>query len=74
MFSESQSRYIFGTREPKEVRKLLSNIQGISFAQIGNATNKRNGVKFIYKEKVPVIDTTIKKLEENLNILEKIMK
>jgi phosphoribosylformylglycinamidine synthase len=74
MFSESQSRYIFGTREPKEVRKLLSNIQGLSFAQIGNATNKRNGVKFIYKEKVSVIETTIKKLEENLNILDKIMK
>jgi phosphoribosylformylglycinamidine synthase subunit PurL len=73
MFSESQSRYIFGTREPKEVRELLSNIQGIVFAQIGNTSNKRNDVKFIYKEKQKVIDTTIKKLEKSFNILEKIM-
>jgi phosphoribosylformylglycinamidine synthase len=74
MFSESQSRYIFGTREPKEVRNLLSNMPGIIFAQIGNAINKRNDVKFIYKEKENVIDTTINKLEASFDILEKIMK
>jgi phosphoribosylformylglycinamidine synthase len=73
MFSESQSRYIFGTREPKKVRELLSNIQGIVFAQIGNTSNKRNDVKFIYKEKQKVIDSTIKKLEKSFNILERIM-
>jgi phosphoribosylformylglycinamidine synthase II len=74
MFSESQSRYIFGTREPKEVRNLLSNMPGIIFAQIGNAINKRNDVKFVYKEKENVIDTTINKLEASFDILEKIMK
>jgi phosphoribosylformylglycinamidine synthase II len=69
MFSESQSRYIFGTRKPREVRELLSNIQDIVFAQIGKTTDD---VKFTYKKK-KVIDTTIKKLEESFNILEKIM-
>jgi phosphoribosylformylglycinamidine synthase subunit PurL len=72
MFSESQSRYIFGTRKPREVRELLSNIQGIVFAQIGKTTNKMIDVKFTYKKK-KVIDTTIKKLEESFKILEKIM-
>jgi hypothetical protein len=52
---------------------LLSNIQGIVFAQIGNTSNKRNDVKFIYKEKQKVIDSTIKKLEKSFNILERIM-
>lgn len=73
MFSESQSRYIFGTREPEMVRKLLSNIPGLVFARIGITTKDNKNAKFIYKANNNFIHTSIKKLEESYNMLEKIM-
>src|SRR5207245_3628811 len=37
LFSESHSRYIIGTQEPKRVEKILSDIDGLVFSRIGKA-------------------------------------
>lgn len=72
VFSESQSRFIIGSRAPIKVKKLLSKFKGLSFAQIGS-TRCDNNMKFVNKKIRTVVDIPIKKLIEGSNTLERMM-
>jgi phosphoribosylformylglycinamidine synthase II len=72
VFSESQSRFIVGSREPKKVKKLLSKFNGLSFAQIGRCKSDKN-IRFINKKTRTVVDIPIEKLIERSNALQRIM-
>jgi phosphoribosylformylglycinamidine synthase subunit PurL len=69
LFSESQSRYLLGTRYPADVRRLLSS-EDILFAEIGNANGNRIEFK---KGKKVVIRLNVKTAEAAYNSLERRM-
>lgn len=71
LFSESHSRYIIGTHEPKKVEKILSRIGGLVFSRIGETCNEN--VTFKMKSKI-LIDTDIRAITTNFRKLEQIMK
>jgi phosphoribosylformylglycinamidine synthase II len=70
LFSESHSRYLIGTQDPKRVEKILSDIDGLVFSRIGEACNEN--VVFKYKNKI-VIDTDLGAVTRNFKRLEQIM-
>jgi len=70
LFSESHSRYVIGTQEPKAVEKILSGIDGLVFSQIGDAYNEN--VRFKMKSKI-LIDTDLRAITTNFKRLEQIM-
>jgi len=70
LFSESHSRYVIGTQEPKAVEKILSGIDGLVFSQIGDAYNEN--VTFKMKSKI-LIDTDLRAITTNFKRLEQIM-
>ena len=67
MFSESHSRYVIGTKEPKEVRRILPS-EGVAFAEIGKTAS---GIKFVQVKKT--IRLTLKQLQISYESLEKTM-
>ena len=73
VFSESQSRFIIGTRQPIKTRKLLSKFKGLTFAQIGSATKSDKNIKFINKKNRTVVDIPVNKLRQRSNALERMM-
>ncbi|MBV9177900.1 MAG: phosphoribosylformylglycinamidine synthase subunit PurL [Nitrososphaeraceae archaeon] len=73
LFSESQSRYIIGTKQPSTVQKILSEFKELRFAQIGRAGESNQRVKFMGKNKGLVVDIPIKKLSESSKALERMM-
>ena len=73
VFSESQSRFIIGTRQPIKTRKLLSKFKGLKFAQIGSATKSDKNIKFINKKNRTVVDIPVNKLRQRSNALERMM-
>ena len=73
VFSESQSRFIIGTRQPIKARKLLSKFKGLSFAQIGRATKSDKNIKFINKKNRTIVDIPVHKLRQRSNALERMM-
>lgn len=70
LFSESHSRYLIGTQDPKRVEKILSDINGLVFSRIGEACNEN--VVFKNKNKI-VIDTDLGAITRNFKRLEQIM-
>jgi phosphoribosylformylglycinamidine synthase len=70
LFSESHSRYVIGTREPKKVQRILSDVKGLDFFQIGSAYNEK--VVFKTKNEI-VIDTNLRTLTRNFGGLEHVM-
>ena len=70
LFSESHSRYIIGTHEPKKVERILSRIGGLVFSRIGEACNEN--VAFKMKSKI-LIDTDVRAITANFRKLEQIM-
>jgi phosphoribosylformylglycinamidine synthase len=70
LFSESHSRYVIGTQEPKMVEKILSGIDGLVFSQIGDAYNEN--ITFKMKSKI-LIDTDLRAITTNFKKLEQIM-
>jgi phosphoribosylformylglycinamidine synthase II len=70
LFSESHSRYLIGTQDPKRVEKILSDIDGLVFSRIGEACNEN--VVFKNKNKI-VIDTDLGAITRNFKRLEQIM-
>ncbi|MFY9796342.1 MAG: phosphoribosylformylglycinamidine synthase subunit PurL, partial [Candidatus Nitrosopolaris sp.] len=70
LFSESHSRYIIGTHEPKKVEKILSGIGGLIFSRIGEVCNEN--VTFKMNGKI-LIDTDIRTIAANFRNLEQIM-
>jgi phosphoribosylformylglycinamidine (FGAM) synthase-like enzyme len=67
MFSESHSRYVIGTKEPEEVRRILPS-EGVAFAEIGKTANS---IKFVQGKKT--IRLTLKQLQTSYESLEKTM-
>jgi phosphoribosylformylglycinamidine synthase len=70
LFSESHSRYIIGTQEPKKVQRFLSEVKGLVFFQIGTAYNEK--VVFKTKNEI-VIDANLQTLTRNFGGLEHAM-
>ena len=70
LFSESHSRYIIGTQEPKRVEKILSDIDGLVFSRIGKAC--KENVTFKMKSKI-LIDTDLGAITRNFKRLGQIM-
>jgi phosphoribosylformylglycinamidine synthase subunit PurL len=70
LFSESHSRYVIGTKEPKTVEKILSGIDGLVFSRIGDAYKEK--VTFKMKSKI-LIDTDLPAITTNFKRLEQIM-
>jgi phosphoribosylformylglycinamidine synthase II len=70
LFSESHSRYVIGTQEPKMVEKILSGMDGLVFSQIGDAYNEN--ITFKMKSKI-LIDTDLRAITTNFKSLEQIM-
>jgi len=70
LFSESHSRYIIGTQEPKRVEKILSDIDGLVFSRIGGAC--KENVTFKMKSKI-LIDTDLGAITRNFKRLGQIM-
>ena len=70
LFSESHSRYIIGTQEPKRVEKILSDIDGLVFSRIGEAC--KENVTFKMKSKI-LIDTDLGAITRNFKRLGQIM-
>ena len=70
LFSESHSRYVIGTKEPKTVEKILSGIDGLVFSRIGDAYKEQ--VTFKMKSKI-LIDTDLPAITTNFKRLEQIM-
>jgi phosphoribosylformylglycinamidine synthase subunit PurL len=78
LFSESHSRFIFGTRKPDELRRLLLKFKGLHFAEIGKADKQNENVVFISRARPSstatiVADISLKKLTNSMNVVEEIM-
>ena len=69
LFSETQSRYVIGTKQPERLHELLS-AKGVEFAKIGQtcATN----IKFV-KGGTDIIQLSLKQLQPSFDSLRKIM-
>jgi phosphoribosylformylglycinamidine synthase subunit PurL len=72
LFSESQSRYVFGTNEAEKVEQTLTNMDGLVYAKIGNSSSKESGITFT-KNDLPIIGTSMECLQKRYSSLEKIM-
>jgi phosphoribosylformylglycinamidine (FGAM) synthase-like enzyme len=89
LFSESHSRFIFGTNRPTEVTRILAKFNGLYVAEIGKAEKRRRNVIFkkvntdqvtqtsdfrsVPAREVTVIDIPLEKLTKTTNVIENIM-
>jgi phosphoribosylformylglycinamidine synthase len=81
LFSESNSRFVFGTNEPAQARKMLSEFDGLHFAEIGKAEEQNKNVVFISTSKkanpphteAKVVDISLEKLANASNVIENLM-
>ena len=69
LFSETQSRYIIATKDPENVRKVLS-AKGMRFAKFGKTIP--TNIEFI-KGKRDIISLSLKQLQSNFYLLERIL-
>jgi phosphoribosylformylglycinamidine synthase len=70
LFSESHSRYIIGTQEPKRVEEILSDIDGLVFSRIGEACSEN--AAFQMKSKI-LINTDLGAMTRNFKRIKQIM-
>jgi phosphoribosylformylglycinamidine synthase subunit PurL len=87
LFSESHSRFVFGTNEPSRARRMLSKFKGLYFAEIGKANNKNKNVIFRNKRLDPldftlalasdvkqnIVEMPLQKLANANNVIENLM-
>jgi phosphoribosylformylglycinamidine (FGAM) synthase-like enzyme len=79
LFSESHSRFVFGTNEPAQARKMLSEFKGLDFAEIGKAEKQSTNVVFTSKRANPshtavkVVDMPLEELGNANNVIENLM-
>jgi phosphoribosylformylglycinamidine synthase subunit PurL len=80
LFSESNSRFVFGTNEPAQARKMLSEFKGVHFAEIGKTEKQDKNVVFTSKQANPshteikVVDMPLEKLANASNMIEDLMR
>jgi phosphoribosylformylglycinamidine synthase subunit PurL len=76
LFSESQSRFLFATSDPKGVENLLKVFPGLVYARIGKSSTIRsseNNRIVITKSGLSIITSFIAELEKNYNSLSRTM-
>jgi phosphoribosylformylglycinamidine synthase subunit PurL len=73
LFSESQSRFVFATSEPKDVENLLRATPGLIYANIGNSSGSKTNKVIFTKLGSPVIRSSLTELEKNYNSLNRAM-
>jgi phosphoribosylformylglycinamidine synthase II len=75
LFSESQSRFVFATNNPRRVENFLKSIPGLRYAMIGKSYSESAlGRKIIFtKSGSSIIECSIAELKENYNLLPKEM-
>jgi phosphoribosylformylglycinamidine synthase subunit PurL len=78
LFSESHSRFIFGTSKPAELRRALLKFEGLRFAEIGKADKQNENIIFTNRARpsstaIIVADISLKTLTKTINVVEEIM-
>jgi phosphoribosylformylglycinamidine synthase len=81
LFSESHSRFVFGTNQPAKASEMLSEFHGLQFAEIGKAEKQNKSAVFTTTIKkahpshteAKVVDIPLEKLANATNIIEKLM-
>ena len=73
LFSESQSRFIFATRDPKNVEKSLREVPGLVYAKVGNSSARGDNKIVLLKSGSPIVSSSIEELEDKYSSLSKIM-
>ena len=73
LFSESQSRFIFATSDPKKVEKSLREVPGLVYAKIGNSSARGDNKIVLLKSGSPIVSSSIEELEDKYSSLSKIM-
>jgi phosphoribosylformylglycinamidine synthase II len=73
LFSESQSRFIFATSDPKKVEKSLREVPGLVYAKLGNSSARGDNKIVLLKSGSPIVYSSIEELEDKYSSLSKIM-
>ena len=73
LFSESQSRFIFATRDPGNVEKSLREVPGLVYAKVGNSSARGDNKIVLLKSGSPIVSSSIEELEDKYSSLSKIM-
>ena len=73
LFSESQSRFIFATRDPENVEKSLREVPGLVYAKVGNSSARGDNKIVLLKSGSPIVSSSIEELEDKYSSLSKIM-
>jgi phosphoribosylformylglycinamidine synthase subunit PurL len=73
LFSESQSRFIFATRDPKSVENSLRDLDGVEYAEIGSSLYPSDNKIVLRNLGSTIICTSVDELEDKYNTLRKIM-
>lgn len=80
LFSESHSRFVFGTNQSARARKMLSGFKGLHFAEIGKAEKQNKNVVYTTSKQanpsyaeVEVVDIPLEKLATANNVMENLM-
>src|SRR5918997_124082 len=73
LFSESHSRFILATSEPRKVEKSLKSTPGLLYAEIGNTLCRGDNQIVFVKSGSPIFCSSIKELESKYNSLCKTM-
>ena len=80
LFSESHSRFVFGTNQPAVARKMLSEFKGLHFAEIGKAEKQNKNVVYITSKQAnpsypegEVVNMPLEKLANANNVMENLM-
>ncbi len=73
LFSETNSRYVIGTRQPALAEKALSRTDSVIFAHIGYATQAKSSVRFTIGKDETIIDIPVKELIQSFEVLNRLM-
>jgi len=73
LFSETNSRYVIGTRQPALAEKALSRTDSVIFAHIGYATQGKSRVRFTIGKDETIIDIPVKELIQSFEVLNRLM-
>ncbi len=73
LFSETNSRYVIGTRQPALAEKALSRTDSVIFAHIGYATQGKSSVRFTIGKDETIIDIPVKELIQSFEVLNRLM-
>lgn len=73
LFSESQSRFIFATRDPENVEESLREVPGLVYAKVGNSSARGDNKIVLLESGSPIVSSSIEELEDKYSSVSKIM-